>query len=318
MRRLLIIGCGDVGMRLIPLARARYRVFALTRDAANCVALRAQGAVPIVGDLDQPQTLMSLAGIAQDVVHLAPPPSQGVIDTRTAHLIAALGKRKGRNKIANKTSNKAAQNTRSSLPQHVVYISTSGVYGDCGGELVPETRPARPQTARAKRRVDAERRLRAWGARCGVPVSILRVPGIYAADRLPLARLQKGTPALRDEDDSYVNHVHADDLARLVMAALTRAAPGRAYNAADDLPQKMGEYFDLVADRHGLKRPPRVARSEAQRVIPETLWSFMSESRRLTNRRIKQELRFRLRYPSVLDGVTPADAVPSHVNHERS
>lgn len=313
MRRLLIIGCGDVGMRLIPLALARHgvysRVYALTRDAANCAALRAQGAVPIVGDLDQPHTLAALAGIAHDVVHLAPPPSQGVVDTRTAHLIAALGKRKGRNKTTNNIANKAAPNTRSSLPQHVVYISTSGVYGDCSGELVPETRPARPQTARAKRRVDAERRLRAWGARCGVPVSILRVPGIYAADRLPLARLQKGTPALRDEDDSYVNHVHADDLARLVMAALTRAAPGRAYNAVDDMPQKMGEYFDLVADRHGLKRPPRVARSEALRVIPETLWSFMSESRRLTNRRIKQELRFRLRYPSVLEGVVSPASV---------
>lgn len=308
MRRLLIIGCGDVGMRLIPLARARYRVYALTRDVADCATLRAQGAVPIVGDLDQPHTLNAIAGIAQDVVHLAPPPSQGVTDTRTAHLIAALGKRKSRNKTA--------QHPRGSLPQQFIYISTSGVYGDCGGELVPETRPARPQTARAQRRVDAERRLRAWGARCGVPVSILRVPGIYAANRLPLARLLKGTPALNDEDDSYVNHVHADDLARLVMAALTRASPGRAYNAVDDMPQKMGEYFDLVADRHGLKRPPRVARSEAARVMPETLWSFMSESRRLTNRRIKQELRFRLRYPSVLEGVTPAAITSSNGDHE--
>jgi nucleoside-diphosphate-sugar epimerase len=235
------------------------------------------------------------------VVHLAPPPSQGVIDTRTAHLIAALGKNNRRNK-----------NNRSTLPQHFVYISTSGVYGDCGGAVVPETRPAHPQTTRAQRRVDAERRLRAWGARSGVQVSILRVPGIYAADRLPLARLERGTPALRDEDDGYVNHVHADDLARLVIAALNHAAPGRAYNAVDDLPQKMGAYFDLVADRHGLNRPPRIARSEAARVIPRNLLSFMSESRQLSNRRIKQELRFRLRYPSVLDGIAaPLKSGPS-------
>lgn len=294
MKRLLIVGCGDVGMRLIPLARPRYRVYALTRDAAQCAALRALGATPIIGDLDRPQSLSAIAGIAHDVVHLAPPPSQGLSDTRTAHLIAALGKRRSKNGAG-------------SLPQHFVYISTSGVYGDCAGAIVPETRPARPQTARAQRRVDAEQRLRAWGARCGVPVSILRVPGIYADDRLPLARLQRGTPALHDAEDSYVNHLHADDLARLVIAALNHAAPGRAYNAVDDLPQKMGEYFDLVADRHGLQRPPRVARSEAQRVIPENLLSFMSESRRLTNRRIKQELRFRLRYPSVMQGV-PAPA----------
>jgi nucleoside-diphosphate-sugar epimerase len=288
MKRLLIIGCGDVGLRLIPLARARYRVYALMRDLSHCATLRALGVTPVVGDLDKPQSLSVIAGIAHDVVHLAPPPSQGVTDTRTAHLIATLGKNK---------------HGRGSLPQHFVYISTSGVYGDCGGDVVPETRPAHPQTARAQRRVDAERRLRAWGARSGVQVSILRVPGIYAADRLPLARLERGTPALRDEDDSYVNHVHADDLARMVIAALNHASPGRTYNAVDDLPQKMGEYFDLVADRHGLSRPPRIARSDAARVIPENLLSFMSESRRLSNQRIKQELRFRLRYPSVHDGI---------------
>ncbi len=291
MKRLLIIGCGDVGLRLIPLARARYRIYALTRDAAQCAALRALGVTPVIGDLDQPQSLSAIAGLAHDVVHLAPPPAQGVTDTRTAHLIAALVNRR-RNK-----------NIRSSLPQRFVYISTSGVYGDCGGAVVPETRPPRPQTARAQRRVDAERRLRAWGARSGVPVSILRVPGIYAADRLPIARLERGTPTLRDEDDGYVNHLHADDLARLVIAALNHAAPGRAYNAVDDLPQKMGDYFDLVADRHCLPRPPRIARSEAARLIPANLLSFMSESRRLSNQRIKQELRFRLRYPSVLEGI---------------
>jgi len=292
MKRLLIVGCGDVGLRLIPLARERYRVYGLVRDPAQCAPLRALGATPIVADLDRPQTLTVIAGIAHDVVHLAPPPVGGLTDTRTAHLIAALGRNNGGNK-----------NHRRTLPQHFVYISTSGVYGDCGGDRVTETRPPRPQTARAQRRIDAERRLRAWGVRSGVRVSILRVPGIYAADRLPLARLQRGTPALRDEDDSYVNHIHADDLARMVIAALNRASPGRAYNAVDDLPQRMGEYFDLVADRHGLNRPPRIARSEAARVIPENLLSFMSESRQLSNERLKRELRFRLRYPSVREGI---------------
>lgn len=294
MKRLLIIGCGDVGQRLVALARARYRVYALTRDPAQCVALRALGVTPVIGDLDKPQSLTTIAGIAHDIVHLAPPPSQGVNDTRTAHLIAALMNRRRKS------------NVQGSLPQHFIYISTSGVYGDCGGDVVPETRPAYPQTARALRRKDAERRLRAWGVRSGVPVSILRVPGIYADDRLPLARLARGTPALHDAEDSFVNHIHADDLARMVIAALNFATPGRAYNAVDDLPQKMGEYFDLVADRHGLSRPPRIARSEAMRLIPGNLLSFMSESRRLSNRRIKQELRFRLRYPSVHEGITGA------------
>ncbi len=287
MRRLLIIGCGDVALRMTPLLRRRYRIFALAREPQRFAALRALGITPVRGDLDAPQTLHALAGLAHDVVHFAPPPGHGAHDTRTAHLVAALAKGE-------------------SLPQQLVYISTSGVYGDCNGELVSETHPARPQTDRARRRADAEKRLREWGRRSGVSVSILRVPGIYAADRLPLARLEKGTPALIPEDDSYVNHVHADDLARMVVAALHHAHPGRMYNAVDDAPQKMGDYFDLVADRFGLPRPPRVARAEAARVIPETLLSFMNESRRLTNRRIKQELRLRLRYPTVHDGIAAA------------
>lgn len=289
MRRLLIVGCGDVALRMVPLVRDRCRIFALSHSPQRFAALRALGVTPVRGDLDRPQTLDALNGLAQDVVHFAPPPSEGVHDTRTAHLIGALAKGQ-------------------SLPQQVVYISTSGVYGDCRGEFVAETRPVRPQTDRARRRADAERRLREWGTRSGVRVAILRVPGIYAADRLPLARLQNGTPALTAEDDAYVNHVHADDLARIAVAALYRGHPNRMYNAADDAPQKMGDYFDLVADRFGLPRPPRVTRAEAERVLPQNLLSFLRESRRLVNRRIKEELRARLRFPTVHDGIAAAHA----------
>lgn len=287
MRRLLIVGCGDVALRMVALMRGRFRIFALSHSPQRFAALRALDVTPVRGDLDRPHTLDALGGLAHDVVHFTPPPSQGMHDTRTAHLIAALAK---------------AQ----SLPQRMVYISTSGVYGDCNGELVAETRPARPQTDRARRRADAERRLREWGARSGVRVAILRVPGIYAADRLPLERLEKGTPALAPEDDAYVNHVHADDLARIALAAFYRGCPNRMYNAVDDAPQKMGDYFDLVADRFGLPRPPRVTRDEAERMLPQNLLSFTRESRRLMNRRIKQELRARLRFPTVHDGIAAA------------
>ena len=287
MRRILIIGCGDVALRMLPLLRGRYRVYALSHSPGRFGLLRALGVVPVKGDLDDPQSLDAVAGLAQDVVHFAPPPGSGDRDTRTRHLIAALARGK-------------------SVPQQLVYISTSGVYGDCRGELVFETRPTRPQTDRARRRADAEQRLREWGARSGVRVSILRVPGIYAADRLPLDRLRKGTPALLPQDDAYVNHVHADDLARIVVAALFRAHPNRSYNAADDVPHKMGDYFDLVADRFGLPRPPRVSRSEADATIPRNLLSFMGESRRLVNHRLKRELRARLSYPTVSDGISAA------------
>ncbi len=287
MRRLLIIGCGDVALRAAPQLRERYRIYALTRSRERVPLLRAHGVVPITGDLDDAASLEALAGIAHDVLHCAPPPHRGTRDTRTAHLIAALAKGK-------------------SLPQQLVYISTSGVYGDCEGEFVDETRAPRPQTARAQRRADAERQLRDWGRRCGVRVAILRAPGIYSEARLPLARLQAGTPALCAEEDAYTNHIHAADLARAAVAALRFAPSGRAYNAADDSLLKMGDYFDLIADRFGLPRPQRISRAEASRRIGPDLLSFMNESRRLSNRRIKRELRLKLRYPTVHEGIAAA------------
>ena len=270
--------------RALPHLRERYRIFGLTHSRARMPLLRANGIMPIAGDLDDAPSLDGLAGIAHDVLHSAPPPQHGTRDTRTGHLIAALAKAK-------------------SLPQHLVYISTSGVYGDCAGEWVVETRAARPATARARRRVDAERQLREWGKRSGVRVSILRAPGIYSQQRLPLQRLRAGTPVLLTEEDSFSNHVHADDLARMAVAALRFGHAGRMYNASDDSALKMGDYFDLVADRCGLPRPPRLSRAEAAQRIPVNVLSFMNESRRLSNRRIKEELRFELRYPTVQDGI---------------
>jgi nucleoside-diphosphate-sugar epimerase len=134
-------------------------------------------------------------------------------------------------------------------------------------------------------------------------VVILRVPGIYAADRLPLQRLRAGTPALAAPEDPYTNHIHADDLARVAVAALMRGRGQRTYNASDDSALRMGEYFDLVADRLGLPRPPRVSRQGAGAHIPEVLLSFMRESRRLANTRLRRELRVRLRYPTVAEGL---------------
>lgn len=274
--RLLIIGCGDVGLRLLPLVRAQYRVFALTSQRERFAELRAAGAVPLLANLDQPQSLRRLAGLAQQIVHLAPPPGEGVQDRRTRNVTAILPDR-----------------------AHVVYVSTTGVYGDLGGRWADETQPVAPRNARALRRVDAERVLRAWARRAQGRLSILRVPGIYGADRLPLKRLQQGTPALRAEDDVYTNHIHADDLARVVLAALQRGVCNRVYHAVDDTELKMGEYFDMVADHFGLPRPPRLARAELAGVVAPTLLSFMSESRRLANLRMKKELHVRLRYPDV-------------------
>ena len=290
--RLLIIGCGDVGMRLLPLLRQHFRIFALTSQTGRCAELRAAGAIPLIGNLDQPHTLARLKGLADRVVHLAPPPSEGKTDRRTQNLTAILP-------------------DKGSL----VYISTTGVYGDCAGASFDETRAVSPQNARAQRRVAAENCLRTWARRSHSCLSILRVPGIYAADRLPLERLHKGTPALIEADDVYTNHIHADDLAQLIRLALFRALPNRVYHAVDDSEMKMAAYFDLVADAFALPRPPRLPRAELAQQVSPVLLSFMSESRRMQNQRIKLELGARLRYASVVDGVAaavvPAVAVTS-------
>ena len=225
------------------------------------------------------------------VLHFAPPPSEGRDDPRTQKLVAAL--------------------TRARIiPQRFVYISTSGVYGDCAGAHVTETHARRAQTPRARRRVAAEDRLRAWASDHGVRLAILRAPGIYAETRLPLDRIKQGTPVLAADDDVYTNHIHADDLARATVAAMFHGRPNRAYNVTDDAQLKMGGWFDAVADAFHLPRPPRVTWEEAEQRVAPMLLSFMSESRRLGNDRLKRELRVRLRYPTpdaLLSGIAPRD-----------
>ena len=286
---MLIVGCGDVGLRVARQLPASLKVIALTSSPERLPALRQANITPLLGNLDAPATLRRLAGLATRVVHLAPPPGHSPDwrnDPRTEALLRALRLR--------------------SLPRSLVYGSTSGVYGDCGGEQVDETRRLNPATPRAQRRVQAERLVRLFGRATATPSHVLRIPGIYAADReggTPHGRLLKGTPVLRAEDDVYTNHIHADDLARACLAALWRGRPQRTTNVCDDTQLLMGDYFDLAADLYRLPRPPRVARSGAQEQLPLMLLSFMSESRRLDNRRLKEELRLTLRYPTVAEGL---------------
>jgi len=289
--RVLLIGCGDVALRTAALLKGRARLYGLIRRDDEIPKLRVRGIVPIVGDLDRAGSLDRLRTAPFAVLHFAPPPSEGRDDPRTQRLIAALARAR-------------------IIPQRFVYLSTSGVYGDCAGAWVTEARARRAQTPRARRRVAAEDRLRAWARRSGVALTIIRAPGIYAETRLPLDRIRQGTPVLADDDDVYTSHIHADDLARAVVAALFRGGRNRAYNAADDGDLKMAAWFDMVADAFKLPRPPRVGWDEAEERIAPILLSFMSESRRLTNARMKRELRVNLRYPTpqaLLNRIAPRE-----------
>jgi nucleoside-diphosphate-sugar epimerase len=275
--RLLIVGCGDVGRRILKLLPKRWTPWVLSRRPAG--SWQGWPVRVLAGDLDQPDSLARLAGCFDAVLHLAPPPGEGRTDTRTRALITAL--------------------QRGEPPQRFVYVSTTGVYGDCGGAVIDETASRAAQTPRALRRVDAEDRLRDWARREGVALSLLRAPGIYAADREghPRERLLAGRPLLDAADDVFTNHIQADDLARACWRALFLGRPLRAYNVVDDSDRRMGEHFDLAADVLGLPRAPRLPRAALAAQLSPMQMSFMSESRRIGNARLKGELGLRLRYP---------------------
>lgn len=290
--RVLIVGCGDVGQRAVRVLGSgqRARLLALTSSPEQVAPLRALGVTPLLGNLDQRCDLRRLAGLATRVLHLAPPPNMAgqtqQEDPRTRALAHALMQR--------------------AMPRALVYGSTSGVYGDQQGAWVSETTRLRPQSPRAARRVDAEATVHGLGRVTGLRTTVLRIPGIYAPDReggTPQGRLERGTPVLREVDDVFTNHIHADDLARACVLALWRGKPQRNVIVCDDSDMKMGDYVDFAADLYGVARPPRVSRAEAEARLPPMLLSFMKESRRLRNHRMKAELGLVLRYPTVQEGL---------------
>ena len=289
MAERFIIGCGDVGGRLAQRERADgHTVRALARRTEAADALRREHIEPVAGDLDDPASLRDLPVAGSRLFYFAPPPAEGTTDPRMDHLVAAL--------------------EEGPLPERVVYLSTSGVYGDRGGAWVDEEAEPDPQTDRARRRLHAETVLRDWGRRHGVPVVVLRVGGIYGDGRLPVARLRQARPVLRPEDCGYTNRIHVEDLVTACQAAAERGGADRVYNVSDGRPGTMTEYLFAVADALGIRRPPSVAWDEADdRLSPGEL-SYLRESRRLDNRRMVEELGVELRYPDLASGLEQAVA----------
>ncbi len=281
MNLIFIIGCGDIGLRVARLWQGRgATVSALARSEDSAARLAAAGIEAVPGDLDTPASLAALPVNGATVYYFAPPPLQGDSDPRM-HAFVAAGLR----------------------PERVIYISTSGVYGDRAGGWVDEDTAPAPGTDRARRRLDAETALRTWGRETGVKVNILRVGGIYGPGRWPLERLQAGTPVLREEECGYTNRIHADDLAAICVAAAERGGPDRIYNVSDGRNGTMTEYFNAVADRFGLPRPPAITMAEARQRLSPAMLSYLTESRRMDNRRLLQELGVTLRYPDLAAGL---------------
>jgi len=276
--RALIAGCGDIGLRVADqLIAMRREVTGILRDPQKQTLLRARGAQVLLQDLDQPASV----GDWPLLFWFAPPPAQGVTDARLRAWLAA----------------------QQGTIQRLVYISTSGVYGDCQGRWIDEDEPLKPQTPRAQRRVDAELALAEWSAGVGTEVVVLRVPGIYGPGRMPEERLRRGMPVLRPEASPWSNRVHADDLATAALHAAAYGQAGRAYNVSDGQPTTMADYFSRCAALLGLPLPTQVDLDEARRVFTPAMWSFMEESKRLRTDRLRSELHFEPRYADLESGL---------------
>ncbi len=283
-KNVLIVGCGDIGVRVARLIRARGgTVTAVSRSYSNEARLEEQGLKVVSGNLDDPDALHSLNASGQLVFYLAPPPGGGPLDTRMRHFCQAVGKDRA--------------------PARVVYVSTSGVYGDCGGEWVTEETPIKPQTSRAQRRADAEKTLQEWGRINGVAVVILRVTGIYGPGRLPLARIEQGHPILLEADSPPTNRIHADDLAEVCVTAAEKADDGDIFNVSDGHPGTMTHYFNVITDLLGLPRLPQIDMQEAKQVMNPMMLSYLTESRRMDNRKMMERLGVTLKYPDLESGL---------------
>lgn len=280
----LIFGCGYLGRRLArALQRQGEAVTGVVRSEASRRRLEQAGMAAVTMDLDRPPAAALPDPAGADLFYFVPPPREGERDTRVANLLAWL-QRRGR-------------------PRRLLCLSTTGVYGDCGGAWVDETRPPAPRVARALRRWDAEQRVRAWHQAGGGGLVILRVAGIYGPGKLPLDRLRKGLPVIREAEAPWSNRIHVDDLVQACLAAMARGRDGAVYNVSDGHPTTMTDYFDRVADLAGLPRPPRIALEEGEGRLSPGMMSYMRESRRLDNRRLREELGVVLRYPTLAEGL---------------
>ncbi len=291
MNPVLIAGCGDIGQRVARSYRAQgIAVQGLARSEARATRLRAEGIEPVLADLADRGMLKDLPTAGAMVFYFAPPPTQGERDPLIQNFLTAIDPAR--------------------RPAKLVLISTSAVYGDCQGAWITEAQAAEPQTARGRRRLDAENTLRRWGRETGVPCVILRVGGIYGPGRLPVARLQKGLPVLEPVDSPYTNRIHQDDLARVCVAAAQRGLAGEIYNVADGHPGTMSQYFIDVAKALGLPPPPIVSRAEAEKVMSAGMLSYLRESRRLDNRKMRKELAVELQYPDLAAGLAALKNTP--------
>ncbi|HET7174965.1 MAG TPA: SDR family oxidoreductase [Gammaproteobacteria bacterium] len=286
----LIIGCGDVGRRIAAAYRtAGDAVTGVVRSAESVMALQEAGVTPLHFDLDA-DDLPALPSRNARLFYLAPPVDVGKDDVRIERLLEHL--------------------ELTGAPARFLYMSTTGVYGDCDGRWIDENAPLNPSTLRAQRRIAAEKAMREWCGARGIPWVILRVPAIYGPGRLLTERLKSGQPTIRAEECSYTNRIHVEDLVAVCRAAMARAPKDSIYNVSDGQPSTITDYLFKLADLTGLPKPPVISMQEAERSLSPSLMSFLRESKRIHNLKMLEELDLTLRYPDLLSGLKASLAAP--------
>ena len=279
----IILGCGQVGRQLCAqLSNTNNDFYCVVKTQSSIDWLKSLNYQAIAFDLDTKQDLpanIRLAG--NDIYYFVPPSSSDLTDHRIDYFLSLC---------------------KTKLPRRIVYISTSGVYGDCGGEWVNENYPVSPTTDRAKRRAYAEQSLINFCLESGCEYNILRVGGIYGPERLPIERL-KSITVICPEEAPFSNRIHVSDLAAVCLAAMQSEIHGEIFNVADGHPTSMTDYFYQLADMANIPRPPCVPLALAGEKLSPGMLSFIKESRRLSIEKMNSLLNVTLNFPSLQAGL---------------
>jgi len=279
----LIVGCGYVGQRLARGLVKDFAVYGIVRSTANVSNLRAAGVAPLVADLDTVtlQDIPSSWYVGSTIFYLAPPATSGESDARIHHFLNAL----------------------TDQPATLIYISTTGVYGDLQGGVATESTPVNPRTDRARRRASAEEITRVWCHERSVRRVVLRVPAIYGPGRLPLDRIRNGEPAIIENESPIINRIHVDDLVDALLIAAREESARGVYNVSDGNALTMTAYLNRVALLANLSPPSQITLEHAHLTLGAGMLSYLDESRRIDNSRMLNELGVKLRYADVDEGI---------------
>lgn len=289
-KRVAILGCGYVGMALArKLVREGADVVGTSRSPARFAEIEATGARAVQMDAMAPATLRPLVEWEPHVVYDLVRPLQIGEDRYTTW---------GTRNIAQAFSGTAIE--------ALVYVSSTSVYGRRSGEWTDESTPVEPSSPVGEARVESETLYLQHHRSDALPVRICRVPGIYGPGRTLRQRLETGAYRRLDDEELWVSRIHVDDLAEALVAAWMRGRSGEVYLLCDDEPVTSQEYAELTASLLALPLPPTVERADIREEMTSSGFERRVAARRCSNRRMREELLYAPRFPSIREGIPAA------------